>query len=199
MTLDTTLFNALHSLAGQSRFFDLLSIFLAKYLGYFLILGSLAIIFVVPEYRKRSLYYFFFVALSLILSRAILTELIRFVYARPRPFVALGLEPLVNHNAAEPSFPSGHAAFYFALVISMWFLAKKWRWYFLAGAGAIGFARILVGLHWPTDIVAGAVVGLLSVVVVKWLLHFKNPPSHKASEGEDPPLHKASEGEGSTS
>lgn len=162
------LFLLIHNLAGKSRLLDFLGIFFADYLGYLLVLIAVVIIAMESDWRKRFVN-FSLMALSLIISRGIITEAIRAVYYRPRPFIALNFDPLiveVNHGA----FPSGHAAFYFALAGVIWLLDKKWGWRFLAAAALIGFARVFVGVHWPLDIVGGAVVGLASVWVVGRLL-----------------------------
>ena len=47
---------------------------------------------------------------------------------------------------------------------------KKRGWIYLAGAALIGLARVAAGVHWPSDILAGAIVGLISFLVVEWAL-----------------------------
>ena len=108
-------------------------------------------------------------AISVILARGIIVEIIRFFYDRPRPFEALGIEPLILNNGA-PSSPSGHAAFFFALALAVFFTNKKWGYWFFAGALLIGIARIFIGIHWPLDILAGAAVGLISAFLIKKIL-----------------------------
>lgn len=148
---------------------DWLIVFVGKYLPIFLVVGAAAVLFLEKNWRRR-LNFLFFVGLSVILSRAILTEIIRFIYFRPRPFAALNFQPLMDY-AAAPSFPSGHAAFYFALALAVLIFGyKKLGWIFIGASLLIGAARVAAGLHWPTDIVAGAAVALISVLVVKWLL-----------------------------
>jgi len=74
---------------------------------------------------------------------------------------------LVNHNGGG-SFPSGHASFAFALATVVAFYYPKTSLLFFAAAISIGFGRIAAGVHWPSDVLAGAVTGIASA----WLLRF---------------------------
>ena len=167
--MELQIFNAIHSLAGQSKLLDWVALLLANYLGYFLILGTAYFLFKEKDWKKRFLN-LSFISLAVILSRGLLTEIIRFFYFRPRPFVALEFEPLFNHSALQAAFPSGHAAFYFALAFAIFFINRRLGVWYTIGAVFMGLARVYAGVHWPLDIVAGALVSLLSVFVVKWLL-----------------------------
>ncbi len=61
---------------------------------------------------------------------------------------------------ADSSFPSGHAIFVFALATGVYYYNKTLgRWLFAASV-LVGVSRIFVGVHWPYDIVAGAVLGI---------------------------------------
>lgn len=166
--MDQQLFSLIHSLAGKSHFFDFLGIFLADYLGYFLILAAIFFVFSLKDWKIKY-QSFALILLSLILSRGILTELIRFFYYRPRPFVVLEFSPLIE-EINKGAFPSGHAAFYFTLTFSVFWLNKKLGQVLLAGAFLIGLARVFVGVHWPLDILGGALVAAVSVYLVNILL-----------------------------
>ena len=165
--LDLSLFNLIHNLAGKSRLLDFLEIFLADYFGYFLIFGVVVMIAMENDWKKKF-HFYALLALSVIISRGILTETIRLAYHRLRPFLALGFSPLIPENSY--SFPSGHAAFYFAVAGVVFLLNKKWGWRFIAAATLMGLARVFVGVHWPLDIVGGAIVGFASVWFIDWLL-----------------------------
>lgn len=86
---------------------------------------------------------------------------------RPRPFV---YEPSVIHqlvsHKADTSFPSDHAAGSFAFAVGLFYAGVSDGLWALLFAMAVALARVFVGLHWPTDVLAGAVVGLVAGFVV---------------------------------
>jgi undecaprenyl-diphosphatase len=77
---------------------------------------------------------------------------------RTRPFVAHPqIEPLyVVHSS---SFPAGHAATAFAGAVLLSWLRPRGAPWFLLLAAAIGFSRVYDGVHYPTDVLAGAALG----------------------------------------
>jgi membrane-associated phospholipid phosphatase len=112
MNIDLFLFQFIHQFAEKSICLDNAAIFFAKYFEYFLIL--FLFLFLVKGFKK----YWPMVVQSLaavILARLVITNIIRLLLPRPRPFVELHFKPLFDYNPAESSFPSGHAAFYFAI------------------------------------------------------------------------------------
>ena len=60
---------------------------------------------------------------------------------------------------AFASFPSGHTTSAFAAACALGYMRPEWRRPLLAGAVLIGLSRILVGAHFPSDVVAGAILG----------------------------------------
>lgn len=84
--------------------------------------------------------------------------------ARPRPW--LDVEGLINlvGESAYRSFPSGHSTSAFAFSFAMLFGApNKWlKWSSMVVAVLMGLSRLYVGVHYPTDVLGGILVGLLS-------------------------------------
>ena len=103
---------------------------------------------------------------SALLARFGFVPLIRAFVERPRPFVD---NPAIVtlFNEASYSFPSGHAAFFFALSTVVFLYNKRWGFWFYAASVVIGLARIVAGVHYPTDVIGGAVLG----VAVGFLAH----------------------------
>jgi len=169
MFFDISLFNLIHNLAGRWWLFNWLGIFLAEYLPYLIVLFTFFILAKEKNWRQR-IYFFALAGLSIILSRGIITEIIRFFYYRPRPFLALQFQSLLGNSDIAGSFPSGHAAAYFALALAAFYFYKKWGWWFLIAGAIMGIARIFVGVHWPSDVLVGALIGLTSAFLIKKIL-----------------------------
>lgn len=164
LDLDTKLFRAINNLAGQSEFWDQIFIFSARY-------GILifAVILIFLLFRRRKM--FWTALFSAILARGILVELVRFFYNRPRPFVALqNVKVLIEKEAGEPSFPSGNAAFIFAIAVAAYLFNKKIGVMLIALALILSLARIYTGLHYPLDIIGGIATAGLSVFMIRKLI-----------------------------
>ena len=101
------------------------------------------------------------------LTTNVVTSLLKYVVQRDRPpTVVLDPEPLVGVPSTS-SFPSGHTSTSFACAYVISRLAPRLTVYVFVLAALIGFSRVYVGVHYPLDVLAGAVLGL---VVAKALL-----------------------------
>ncbi len=156
----------MHGIVGQSSLFDFFIVLAAQYLPYAVVVAALFFFFTRKPARMR-LWTLFVVTLTIILSRGIVTELIRFFYSRSRPHIALGFDPLVQ--ASTSSFPSGHAVLFFALASVIYVFDKGWGRWFWGFAVVNTLARIVAGVHWPTDIVGGLIVAIISFYVIRAL------------------------------
>ena len=172
VSFDSFLFQLISNLTHQNKFLDGLAVFLANYFQYFLIALAVFLLFLKVKDKRRRIFICLFFAFSAILSRGLITEIIRFFYSRPRPFAVFNLSPLINQNPTG-SFPSGHMTFYFVLALTVFLLNKKWAWSFIGGVILMGLARIFVGVHWPSDILGGILIALLSYFITRKILKYK--------------------------
>ena len=64
------------------------------------------------------------------------------------------------------SFPSGHSTTAFSAFVAFGYMAPKWRYLFYLIAFLIVFSRVVVGAHYPSDALAGAILGLVTTVLL---------------------------------
>ena len=167
MTTDIKLLYFLNILAGKSQIFDFLTIFLASYLQYFLVAAFLLLLYFSVYSKREKLTIFWVTAISVVVARLGLTEIIRFFYHRSRPFLAYQLHTLISEN--EWSFPSGHSTFFFAMATAIYLYNKKWGIGFFIAALLMNISRIVAGVHYPSDILGGMVVGIVVAYVVFYI------------------------------
>lgn len=159
---DFYIFQKINQFAGQSKFLDLIAIFFADYLGYILILFLLVVLFKnFKKYRSMLAQ----AAIAAILARLVIVNIIRSLWYRPRPFIENQINLIIG-SINQASFPSGHAAFYFAISTIVYFYNKKTGILFFIASFLMGISRVFSGVHWPTDILVGALVGIFSALLV---------------------------------
>jgi membrane-associated phospholipid phosphatase len=122
---------------------------------------------------------------SLVIT-AILTEGIKRTVNRDRPFVTYPVD--VFPNAIEEtgkSMPSGHTAFAFTTATSLFTAYPKWYigLPLYAWATSVGYSRLYLGQHYPSDVLLGAVVGTGSALASNWLY---KKMTHKKSKQQAP-------------
>ncbi len=93
--------------------------------------------------------------------------------ARPIHLDEYGLfsfKPVLNDWSFQ-AIPSGHTTVIFAFSMGVIFLRPKWRWFMLGFALLGGISRIMVGAHFPTDVFAGILTGIIAAYAVRnyWL------------------------------
>jgi undecaprenyl-diphosphatase len=107
------------------------------------------------EQRRRVL----LIALCAAIAALVVNALLNAVFPRPRPFLVLPAHVL-GTRPHDPSFPSDHTAFTSAVAVTLWIGGDTiWGALGVFGALVIGTSRIAMGVHYPTDILGGVLVG----------------------------------------
>ena len=107
---------------------------------------------------------------SLLINTTI-TLALKYSIKRQRPYDEYPAFFKLNNSENDPSFPSGHTSTAFALATSLSIQYKKW-WIVVPAymwAGSVGYSRLYLGAHYPTDVLAGAAIGVGSAYLNEWL------------------------------
>ena len=97
-------------------------------------------------------------------------QVISHLWERPRPFTShAAMTHLLSAPSPDPSFPSDHAAVAFAIAFAVLAFSRRAGVGFLVAATLIGLSRIALGMHYPSDVIAGAVVGWAAALLVTTL------------------------------
>ena len=151
------LFLWFNNFVGQSVVFDTVAFFSARDLIFVLAAGYLGFIFREAARQRPRL------VVATILCGLLafqLVVLIHAIYPTPRPQATdLPVKVLIEY-ANNYSFPSQHTIFAFLLATIVFCCRKRLGIAYLTGATIIGLSRIVVGVHWPADVLAGAVIGI---------------------------------------
>lgn len=165
-SLDVNLFQFFVQFAEKYYFFNFLYVFCATYLPVFIVLAGVLFIFR-EKNKKKRFYILIFLLLLILLSRGIFTEVLQFIVSKDRPFVSLGLTPLFE--VFGNSFPSGHAAFLFALAFGIWRFRRNSGIWFLVLAFINSITRVIAGVHWPSDILGGIIIAFISFLILDYV------------------------------
>jgi undecaprenyl-diphosphatase len=96
----------------------------------------------------------------------LVNQIIAKLWSRERPFAAHHSAHVWGSRSHDPSFPSDHASAAYAIAFTVFMFDRVAGSIFLAAATVIGVGRILVGAHYPADVLAGILVGLGAALLV---------------------------------
>jgi undecaprenyl-diphosphatase len=153
--MDTTLFEIVNHLAGKFPVLDAAMLFSAKYL---FILFAFTLVFFYLTFQANQQRMAFLAGVSTLIALGV-AQIVAFLVSRPRPYVN-HVAHLLIARTNDPSFPSDHATFCFAIAMMIWLHNRKVGRLLMSLAVLVGLSRVFVGAHYPTDILGGVVLGI---------------------------------------
>lgn len=108
---------------------------------------------------------------ALILGEIFGNIILKNIFARPRPYTVNAEANVIIEKLSSYSFPSGHTRCAVESAVAIFANNKKWGWAAIAIAALTAFSRLYLYMHYPTDVLGGAILGiidgLLAVFIVK--------------------------------
>jgi undecaprenyl-diphosphatase len=172
--VDYAIFKAVNGLAARNDVFEdwlrLFSVHAELIFGVFLAAAFLA------RGRWRSVNARHGVVAAVLASLLALeaAHVIAGFWDRARPYETHPQAHLFVSASPDPSFPSDHATVAFAIAVSVLLRSRRLGLVAMAMATAVALSRIVVGIHYPSDVVAGAVLGTIAALVL-WAPPVRGP------------------------
>jgi undecaprenyl-diphosphatase len=160
-----SIFKNINHFAKRWKAIDVLAIFCARLLPYLMVI----FLFFYSIYTA-DIYLFLYAILSGLFARFIINELVHLFYRRQRPAYIEQTKILIP-VPKNYSFPSGHSSFFFGVSFFLLFYNIYLAITFLLLSFLVGTARVFCGVHWFRDILGGVFAGLVSAIIVYYLLN----------------------------
>ncbi len=106
---------------------------------------------------------------SLLATAIIGNVVLKNIFARTRPFIEANFDIIINPPAGY-SFPSGHTSSSFAAATAISLQCKKWAIPVFLLAALISFSRMYLYVHYPSDVIAGAILGIAVSILTHKLM-----------------------------
>ena len=149
----------------HNRFTDFLFTLLSR-------IGTAGAVWILAAFflgRRREARHFAFMLFFSIAFAHLISQILKPVIARPRPFMAHPGRPLLIHTPGGYSCPSGHSASSFAAATILCIASRNLGMAAIFLAVAIAFSRIFLFVHYPSDTLIGAILGVLSSFFIMYL------------------------------
>ncbi len=156
--MDTALFYAVNH-GMQNAFFDFFMPFISRYKNWLpLLLGLYG--YLVYRDRKKGALFFAATLLAVTVSDFISSSILKNLFALPRPCITLPDVHLLTGCSNSGSLPSSHAANSAAIATMLGLYDRRYFWWSVPGALLVSLSRLYLGVHYPSDVLAGALVGI---------------------------------------
>jgi undecaprenyl-diphosphatase len=160
--MNSNLFRMINNLGKQYTDLNPFFVFIAEYMIFFLALAVLMFLFSRGN-KNRIMVICAFIALFI---SEILAKIAGQFHSNYQPFAELPNVNKLVEKAVNNSFPSDHTIIFFSFCITFWLFKRGWGLLWGILAVLVGISRIWVGVHYPADVLVGAIISIVSAMIV---------------------------------
>ncbi len=173
--IDKGITDAIH-FGLQNKIFDTMMPFITRLGDAGFIWIAISIILIcTKKYRKVGITSLLAISIGTILTEGVIKHLVE----RVRPIIAYPIDNPLIKLPISFSFPSGHTASSIAVAYVLSTYIKRYKFYFISLAILIGFSIIYLYVHYFSDVLGGAVVGLVSGILAVYIMGKINKQKEK--------------------
>ncbi|WP_141992569.1 MULTISPECIES: undecaprenyl-diphosphatase [Bacillaceae] len=160
--MNSTLFRMINNLGKQYTDLNPFFVFIAEYMIFFLVLAVLMFLF---SRRNKNRIMVICAFITLVISE-LLAKIAGQFHSNNQPFAELPNVNRLVEKAVNNSFPSDHTIIFFSFCITFWLFKRGWGILWVILAVLVGISRIWVGVHYPADVLVGAIISIVSATIV---------------------------------
>jgi undecaprenyl-diphosphatase len=164
--LNIELFRLINDVGKNYPALNPLSVFFAEYTLYVLIAAMIIYWFTRIEQNRMMVIQG---GVAFILAE-IMGKTAGLFHSHYQPFAELPDVNQLIEKEINNSFPSDHTILFVSICVSFWLVRRKEGWAWLVLAVCVSISRILVGVHYPVDIIVGAIVSIIAACIAYWLV-----------------------------
>ena len=160
--MNIEVFRLINDLGKEHTVLNQVMIFIAEYMAYFLVAGVLVFWFIRGNHNRM----FVVCGVATLLLAEICGQTAGKLHSNKQPFAELENVNQLIEKAVDNSFPSDHTILFFSFCASFWLFNRGWGLLLIGVASLVGVSRIWVGVHYPGDILAAAILSIFSAIFV---------------------------------